>query len=125
MTRDIDLVVELTPVDVDKIVNLFSEKRRKKMNDTSTKIKQIYNEMLLSKSPSERLRMASGMFDSVKRLAISGLLKERQHLDLPKLRGELFLRICGNDFSATERKRIVEKIPNMQLDTETVKLPVN
>lgn len=25
MTRDIDLVVELTPVDVDKIVNLFSE----------------------------------------------------------------------------------------------------
>lgn len=63
------------------------------MTDTSAKIKQIYNEMLLSKSPSERLRMASGMYDSVKRLAISGLLKEKQNLDLPKLRGELFTNI--------------------------------
>ena len=89
------------------------------MHDTSTKIKQIYNEMLLSKSPLERLRMASRMYDSVKRLAISGLLRERQSLDPSRLRGELFLRIYGNDFSVTDRKRIMEKIPNMQLDTDS------
>lgn len=89
------------------------------MNDTSTKIKQIYSAMLLSKSPSERLRMASRMYDSVKRLALSGLLRERQQLNPSKLRGELFLRIYGNDFSVSDRKRIVEKIPNMQLDTDS------
>ena len=80
------------------------------MNDTSKKIKQLYNEMLLSKSPLERLRMASRMYDSVKKLATSGLLKERQDIDPSRLRGELFLRIYGNDFSVTERKRIVEQI---------------
>ena len=89
------------------------------MHDTSTKIKQIYNEMLLSKSPLERLRMASRMHDSAKRLAKSGLLMEKQHLDPSKLRGELFLRIYGNDFSVTDRERIMEKLPNMQLDTDT------
>ena len=65
------------------------------MNDTSTKIKQIYNEKLMAKSPLERLRMASDMYDSVKRLAKSGLLREKKHLDLPMLRRELFLRIYG------------------------------
>ena len=165
MTRDIDLVVELEPVDVDKILNLFSEdcyidrdsvrqavdarsmfniihnewvvkadfiirkreeyrreefpRRQKIMNDTSSKMKQIYNEMLLSKSPLERLRMASRMYASVQRLAISGLLKEKQNLDPSKLRGELFLRIYGNDFSVADRERIMEKIPNMQFDTDS------
>lgn len=88
------------------------------MNDTTAKIKLLYNEMLLSKSPLERLRMASRMYDSAKKLVISGLLKDRKHLDPSRLRGELFLRIYGNDFSVTVRKRIMEKISNMQLDTD-------
>ena len=62
------------------------------MDDTPTKIKRRYNEMLLSKSPLERLRMASGMYDSAKKLATAGILKERQHLDRSRFRGELFLK---------------------------------
>ncbi len=89
------------------------------MNDTSTKIKQLYTEMLLSKSPLERLRMTSRMYDSVKKLATSGLLKERQDIDPSRLRGELFLRIYGNDFSVTEKERIMKKISSMQLDTDS------
>ena len=88
------------------------------MNDTSTKIKQLYTEMLLSKSPLERLRMTSRMYDSVKKLATSGLLKERQDIAPSRLRGELFLRIYGNDFSVSERERIVEQIHNTQLNRD-------
>ena len=88
------------------------------MDDTPTKIKQRYNEMLLSKSPLERLRMASRMYDSVKKLAISGIQKEKRYLDPSRLRGELFLRIYGNDFSATDRERIIKKMSNMQLSTD-------
>lgn len=87
------------------------------MNDTSKNIKQIYNEKLMAKSPLERLKMASDMYDSVKRLSKSGLLREKKHLDQPMLRRELFLRIYGSDFSVSERKRIVEKISNLRLDT--------
>ncbi len=89
------------------------------MNDTPTRIRQLYYGMLLSKSPLERLRMASRMYDVVRKLALSGILKEKQHLDTPQLRGQLFLRIYGNDFSITDRKRIMERIPNMQLDTDS------
>ncbi len=83
------------------------------MDDTPTKIKQRYNEMLLAKSPLERLRMASRMYDTVKKLAIAGILKESPHLDTSQSRGELFLRLYGNDFSSTDKKRIIMKIPNM------------
>ena len=89
------------------------------MDDTPAKMKNLYNEMLLSKSPLERLRMASRMYDSVKKLAISGILKEGRHLDPPELRRELFLRIYGNDFPAADRERIMKKNPNMQLDTDS------
>jgi hypothetical protein len=89
------------------------------MDDTPTKVKKIYNDMLLSKSPLERLRMASRMYDSVKKLALSGIQKEKPHLDPSRLRGELFLRIYGNDFSATDRERIIKKMSNMQLYTDS------
>lgn len=88
------------------------------MDDTPTEIKQRYNEMLLAKPPIERLRMASRMYDSVKKLAIAGIQKEKQHLDTSRLRGELFLRIYGNDFSSIDRKRIIMKMPNMRLDPD-------
>ena len=89
------------------------------MDDTPAKMKKLYNEMLLSKSPLDRLRMASRMYDSVKKLAISGILKERRHLDPPRLKRELFLRIYGNDFPASDRERIMKKIPNMQSDMDS------
>ena len=89
------------------------------MDDTPTKIRQRYNEMLLSKSPLERLRMASRMYDSVRKLVISGIQNERQQLDTSQLRGQLFMRMYGNDFKAADRERIINKIPNMQLDTDS------
>jgi hypothetical protein len=89
------------------------------MDDTQAKIKQRYQEMLLSRSPLERLKMASRMYDSGRKLVISGILKGRPHLDTSRLRAQLFLRMYGNDFTATDRERIMKKIPNMQLDTDS------
>jgi hypothetical protein len=89
------------------------------MDDTPKNIKQRYNEMLMSKSPLERLTIASRMYDSAKKLAISGILRERQHLDTSRLRGELFLRIYGNDFLTTHREQIRKKISNIQVDTDS------
>ena len=89
------------------------------MDDTQATIEQHYKEMLLSSSPSERLKMASRMYDSGRKLVISGILKGRQHLDTSRLRAQLFLRMYGNDFAAAERERIIKKIPNMQLDADS------
>ncbi len=86
------------------------------MNDTQAKIEQRYKQMLLSKSPLERLQMASRMFDSGRKLVLSGILKERPRLNSSQLRARLFLRLYGGDFTAADRERIIKKIPNMQLD---------
>jgi len=89
------------------------------MDDTPAKIEQRYKEMLLSKSPLERLKMASRMYDSGRKLVIAGILKRRPRLDSSRLRAQLFLRMYGSDFTATDRERIIKKIPNMQLDTDS------
>ena len=84
------------------------------MDNTSAKIEQRYKEMILYRSPLERLKMASRMYDSGRKLVISGILKGVPHLDTSRLRAQLFLRMYGDDFTATERERIIKKIPNMQ-----------
>jgi hypothetical protein len=85
------------------------------MSDTSTRIEQRYTEMLMSKSPVERLKMTSRMFDSARKLVMAGILKERGHIETPRLRAQLFLRIYGHDFTAAEREEIIKKISNRQL----------
>ena len=89
------------------------------MHDTPAKIEQRYKEMLLSKSPQERLKMASRMYDSGRKLVMSGILKDRQHINASQLRAHLFLRMYGNDFTDNEIERIIKKIPNMKLDTDS------
>ena len=86
------------------------------MNDTQAKTEQRYKEMLLSKSPLERLQMASRMFDSGRKLAIAGILKGKPHLNSSQLRARLFLRLYGGDFTSIDTDRIIKIIPNMQLD---------
>jgi|TARA_B100000315_G_C14457635_1_gene532186 hypothetical protein len=89
------------------------------MSDTPTQIQQRYKEMLMSRTPTERLRMVSRMYDSGRKLVISGIQNGRQELNASQLRGQLFLRMYGSDFSAADRKRIINKIPDMQFDVAT------
>ena len=89
------------------------------MCDTPEQIQLRYKKMLMSLTPSERLRMVSRMYDSGRKLVISGIQNGRQQLNASELRGQLFLRMYGNDFSAADRKKIMNKIPDLQLDVDT------
>ncbi|MGR3303527.1 MAG: hypothetical protein ACUZ8I_13620 [Candidatus Scalindua sp.] len=88
------------------------------MCDTPAQIQQRYKEMLMSRTPTERLRMVSRMYDTGRKLVIAGIQNGRQHLNASQLRGHLFLRMYGNDFTAADRKKIINKIPDMQLDAD-------
>lgn len=89
------------------------------MHDTPTRIEQRYKEMLLSRSPAERLRMASRMYDTGRKLVIAGIQKESQQLSDSQLRRQFFLRLYGNSFPSADIERIMSKIPNIQLDTNS------
>jgi hypothetical protein len=59
------------------------------------------------------------MYDTGRKLVIAGIQNGRQELNTSQLRGQLFLRMYGSDFTATDRKKIINKIPDMELDTDT------
>jgi len=88
------------------------------MNDTPSEVEQRYKKMLLSRRPSERLKMASRMYDSGRKLVISGIQKSKQQINTSQLRGQLFLRMYGSDFTIDEIERLINRIPNMQLGTD-------
>ncbi len=86
------------------------------MSDTPAQIQIRYKEMLMSLTPSERLRMVSRMYDSGRKLVISGIQNGRQQLSDSQLREQFFLHKNGNDFSTNEKKKIINKISDMQLN---------
>lgn len=79
------------------------------MRDTSKEVERRYREMMLSKTPLERLRMASRMYDAGRKLALSGI-KQEGDLNAEQLRAALFMRMYGADFSADECRRIVGSV---------------
>ena len=86
------------------------------MNDTSLSIEKRMAQMMAGKTPVERLRMASSMFDAGKKLMKAGLLNENGSLNEDQLRARMFLRLYGDCFTQDEIRRIIHTIPNMQLD---------
>jgi hypothetical protein len=62
--------------------------------------------------------MASRMYDSGRKLVIAGIQHGKPSLTAPQLRGQVFLRMYGGDFTVEERKSIIRQIPNMELDAD-------
>ena len=86
------------------------------MHDTSIDIEAQMSRMMASKTPQERLRMASSMFDAGRKLVEAGIRNKYGELTRAQMRARVFVRIYGEDFSEEEIKKIAGKIPNMQLE---------
>jgi len=80
------------------------------MKDTPPDVEAVYREMLMAKSPGERVAMATRMFQTAKKLVIAGLRDRYGDLSEADLREKLFLIFYGDDFSEEERGKIVEMV---------------
>ena len=89
------------------------------LSDTTLDIEKRMSRMIARRTPVERLKMASSMFDSARKLMAAGLLRENGALNEAQLRTRIFLRLYGECYSQEEIERIVKCIPNMQLDTDS------
>ena len=89
------------------------------MSDTILDIEERMSQMIAQRTPVERLRMASSMFDLGKRLIAAGLRKENGSLTESQLRTRIFLRLYSGSYAQAEIEKIVKRIPNMQLDTDS------
>jgi hypothetical protein len=54
------------------------------------------------------------MYDSGRKLVITGIQHRKHPLTASQLRGQVFLRMYGSDFTVEERARIIRRIPNME-----------
>lgn len=76
------------------------------MKDTPPEIEAIFLQMMMKKTPEERFKMATGMFEDAKALVLASFPEEV--LKSPtETRCQLFLRFYGQDFSEEEREKIL------------------
>ncbi len=78
------------------------------MNDTPADIETRFRELILARSPAQRLAMAGRMFATAKALVRAGLLDMHGIIDPVDLRKHLFLRLYGRDFAEPEKARILD-----------------
>ncbi len=75
------------------------------MSDTPPDVRKRFRTMMASRTPEERLRMASRMFSTARALVLSGA---RTDEDNAGCRQYLFLRFYARDFSESDRERILQ-----------------
>jgi hypothetical protein len=76
--------------------------------DTAPEIARRQLEMAMALPEAQRLRMASGMFDSARRILISDL--QARKVPREKWPGEIFRRVYGPDFRPETAERIAARL---------------
>ena len=74
------------------------------MIDTTTEAEKIQSELFDKMTGEERMKIASNMFDTARKLVLASLDK---NLNDTEKRKTLFLRFYGNDFSVNEKEKIL------------------
>ncbi len=74
------------------------------MIDTTTEAEKIQSELFDKMTGEERMKIASDMFDTARKLVLASLDK---NLNDTEKRKTLFLRFYGNDFSVNEKEKIL------------------
>jgi hypothetical protein len=80
------------------------------MNDTSLHIEEQYNQMLMSRSGEERLKMGCSMHATAKKMVRASLLYKNPQATENSIQQELFLRFYANDFDPDTQKKILQAI---------------
>jgi hypothetical protein len=76
------------------------------MKDTSEKVERIYNEMIMRKTPEERVKMCFSMLSTARRIVLS-TIKDKKNW-----RKELFLRFYGDEFTPKQKEKIIYALEN-------------
>lgn len=78
------------------------------MTDTHESIKLRYHQMLMGRTPVERLRMGCSMFDAAKQIVKSSILHKNPHCSPQEMKKEIFLRFYGREFSDIQKEKVLK-----------------
>ena len=80
------------------------------MNDTSLKVSEQFQRLLMRKPPEERLRMGCSMFDAAKTMAKSSILGQFPDISSTDMKKKIFLRFYKEEFSEIQREKILNAL---------------
>ena len=84
------------------------------MSDTSVAVRAQLAAWYAARSAGARLRMATSLFATAKRLAIAGIRRDAAGLDEPGVRAALFVRLHGDTFPPEERAAVLRLLAASQ-----------
>ena len=77
------------------------------MKDTPPEVEERFRQMLMARTPGERLEMACDMFQMARELMRAQILAENPKATEKEVRREIFLRTYGQDFDAETLNKIL------------------
>lgn len=78
------------------------------VKDTAPGIEAKLFELMMKKTPEERLIMGCGMFDTAKTIVVSSIRDKHPGISASDLRKEVFLRIYAADFEPRRKQAILK-----------------
>jgi hypothetical protein len=76
------------------------------MNDTHPAIAARFRNLIMLKSPEERLLMGCSMFDAARQIVQSAICNSRPDITESELKKEIFIRFYGTDFNQADIKKL-------------------
>ena len=80
------------------------------MKDTSVDIKIRFQNMIMKRSPEERLFMGSSMFDTAKQIVKSSIMEQYPKILPREMKQKIFLRFYGAEFSEVDKIKILNEM---------------
>lgn len=93
------------------------------MDDTRPEIAEKFNKMFQERTPEERCKMGSSMYDTAKYIAACAIREEIPIYSAAKLRQELFLRFYRDDFNPITRQKILDHLEKTSVSNAFIKNP--
>ncbi len=80
------------------------------MTDTHESIKVRFHQMMMSRSPLERLEMGCSMFDTAKEIVRNSIINQGLGSSPQEINRQIFLRFYSQDFDEDQQKKILNSI---------------
>lgn len=77
------------------------------MKDTSEEFETRFRNIIMRRSPEERLLMGFSMFDTAKQLVKSSIMEQDPKILPKEMKKKIFLRFYGMEFSGVDKKKIL------------------
>ncbi len=78
------------------------------MKDTSEMVVKHFQNMIMKRSPIERLLMGCSMFDTAKQIVQTAIMNQHPKICPNEMKKEIFLRFYGTEFNEHQIKKILK-----------------